>query len=324
MPSPNAVFTQLVSTTFRRHTRGIKDNVSKNNALYAYLDRKGKMRKEDGGLSIVETLDYANNGTYQRYSNWDVLNVSASDVITSAEYQWRQIALAVVSSGLELRVNAASDTRIKNLAKAKITNAIRTFKNNFSADLYSDGTLPNQIGGLQQLVSDTGTGIVGGIDSSTWAFWQNIVQSAAAPIQGGGPITVGPTTIESLMQRLYIELTRGDDQPDLIVSDNNFFTFYEASQVSIKRYTESDEAQGGFLKLKYKNADVIFDGGSGIPANHMYFLNTDYFNIVVHPDADLTVNEEIRPYNQDGVVVPVLWMGNTTLSNRRLQGVFRN
>lgn len=322
MPSPNAVFTQLVSTTFRRHMKGIKDNVSKNNAFYAWMDRKNKIRKEDGGLSIVETLDYANNGTYQRYSNWDVLNVSASDVITSAEYQWRQIALAVVSSGLELRSNSASDTRIKNLAAAKIKNAMRTFKNNFSADLYSDGTLPNQIGGLQQLVSDTGTGIVGGIDSSLWPFWQNVVQSAAAPIQGGGPIVVGPTTIESLMQRLYIELTRGDDQPDLIVSDNNYFTYYEASQVSIKRYTDSDEAQGGFLRLKYKNADVIFDGGSGIPADHMYFLNTDYFGMVVHPDADLTVNEEIRPYNQDGAVVPILWMGNTVLGNRKLQGVF--
>ena len=33
---------------------------------------------------------------------------------------------------------------------------------------------------------------------------------------------------------------------------------------------------------KYKTADVIFDGGSGIPSAHMYFLNTDYIKIKPH------------------------------------------
>ena len=33
MPSPNTVLTELVATTFRKHSKEIKDNVSKNNAL---------------------------------------------------------------------------------------------------------------------------------------------------------------------------------------------------------------------------------------------------------------------------------------------------
>lgn len=320
MPSPNAVFTELATTTFRKHVKGIKDNVSKNNALLNRLMEKGGFRKEDGGLTIVEMLDYANNSTYQRFSGYDVLNVGASDVISAAEYQWRQIAINVVASGQELRTNSGS-SRIVNLVKARMKNAIRTYKNNFSGDVYSDGTLPNQVNGLQALVSDTGTGTVGGIDSSLWAFWQNLVQSAAAPMQGGAGITPGPTTMESLWLPLYLALTRGDDQTDLIVTDNNYFSFYEQSQTSIKRYTDSKSAQGGFLSLKYKKADVIFDGGSGIPANHAYFLNTDYIGGVVHPDADLAVMDEMKPYNQDAAVVPILWMGNLTCSNRALQGV---
>lgn len=66
MPSPNAIFTELVSTTFRNHAKEIKDNISKNNALLRRLTSKGRERIEDGGLSIVCTLDYASNGTYQR------------------------------------------------------------------------------------------------------------------------------------------------------------------------------------------------------------------------------------------------------------------
>lgn len=323
MASPNSIFTELVSTTFRKHRREIKDNVSNNNALYRRLVDGGRYRTEDGGLTITCPLEYAENGTYQRYSGYDTLNVQQSDVITAAEYQWRQIALNVVASGLELRTNSGG-SRIINLAKARIRNAMRTFANNFSFDMYADGTLPNQINGLQALVADAGTGTVGGINSSTWPFWQNVVQSAAAPIQGGSAVTPGSTTIENdLMLPLWLELVRGDDKPDIIISSNDYFTYYEKSQTSLKRYTQDDKARGGFMSLKYKNADVIFDGGSGIPSSHMYFLNTDYIELVVHRDADLSVQDKMRPTNQDASVIPILWMGNQIVSNRSLQGVLK-
>lgn len=321
MATPSSVFTELVSTTWRNHSKDVKDNVSRNNALYSRMRTKGNIRKENGGLTIAQPLDYAQNGTYQRYSGYDILNVSQSDVITAVEFQWRQIALNIVASGLELRVNNG-DNKIVSLAKARIKNAMRTFKNNFSFDLYGDGTLANQIGGLQALVADNGTGTIGGIDSSAWPFWQNVVQSAAAPIQGGGAVTVSATTIEnSIMLPLWLNQVRGDDKPDLVVSSNDWFSFYESSQVSIKRYTDGSTADGGFTSLKYKSADVIFDGGSGIPNAHMYFLNSDYIELVEHTDADLSVQEDMKPYNQDATVIPVLWMGNLVVSNRRLQGV---
>ena len=325
MASPNATFTELVSTTFRRHGKKFIDNVSRHNALLRYIMRNDEIEEVPGGLSLVEPLDYNSNNTYQRYSGYDVLSIAQSDVLTSAEFQWRQIALNVVASGLEMRINKG-DTQIIALVKSRIKNAIRTFKNNFSNDLYSDGTLPNQINGLQALVSDAGTGTVGGIDSSVWTFWQSIVQSAAAPLQGGGAITPSATTIESLMLPLYLKLTRADDQPNLIVASNDYYTFFEQSQTSIKRYTSEDgseTAHAGFVSMKYKKADVIFDGGSGIPGSHMYFLNTDYLHVKVHEDANMSVLDEVKPYNQDAAVIPVLWMGNLTISNRFLQGVLK-
>jgi hypothetical protein len=327
MASPNSTFTELVSTTFRKHRKEIKDNVSNNNALYRRLVDGDRYRTEDGGLTIVCPIDYQANGTYQRYSGFDVLNVQQSDVISAAEYVWQQIALNVVADGRTLRINSGT-SKIINLVKARIKNAMRTFANNFSFDMYSDGTLPNQINGLQALVSDAGTGTVGGINSSTWTFWQNTVQSAAAPLQGGGAVTVSATTIEGdIMLPLWMELVRGDDKPDLILASNDWFRFFEASQVSLKRYTASGDSGGrfkgtaGFDALKYKSADVIFDGGSGIPTSHMYFLNSDYLELVVHRDADLSVEEELKPTNQDGAIIPILWMGNMVCSNRDLQGV---
>jgi hypothetical protein len=320
--SPNSVFTEIVSTTFRNHAKDITDNVSKHNALYRKMKQGGRTRTESGGYSIVQPLEYASNGTYQRYSGLDFLNVAQSDVFTAAEFNWRQIAINVVSSGYELRVNAGPQ-RLANLAKSRITNAIHTFANNFSADMYSDGTLPNQITGLQATVADAGTGTIGGIDSSSWTFWQNTVQSAAAPLQGGGAITPSATTIESLMLPTFIRLTRNADKPNMIVASDDYFTFYEQSQTSLKRYVSTEAADGGFMELAYKGVPVIYDGSSGMAASRMYFLNTNYLELVVHNDANLTVMDQTAPFNQDGVVVPILWMGNFVTSNRALQGVMK-
>jgi len=317
MASPNSTFTELVSTTFRKHRKEIKDNISNRNALYKYIMKKGNYRSEDGGLTIATPLDYAENATYQRYSDWDTLNIQASDVISAAEYQWRQIAINVVASGRELRINSG-ESRIINLAKARIKNAKRTFANNFSEDLYSDGTATNQINGLQAIISDLGTGTVGGIDSSVYAFWLSQIFDASDE-----SVTPSATTIEnSMMLPLWLNLDRGpDDQPDLIVMDNTYYQYFETSQVSIKRYTSSSSANGGFSTLKYKGADVLFDGNSGIPDTHGYFINTEYLGLCVHRDADMEIVEEQRPINQDGVVIPILWMGNLTCSNRNQQGL---
>ena len=324
MPSPNAIFTEIVSTTFRNHAKEITDNFSNHNALYRRIAKKGKTRSESGGYSIIQPLEYAANGTYQRYSGFDVLNVAQSDVFSAAEFNWRQIAINVVSSGYELRVNAGPQ-RLANLAKSRIKNAINTFGNNFSADMYADGTLANQIDGLAKMVADTPTNTVGGINAGTWAFWQNKVQSAAAPLQGGASITPSASqgVMESLMLPLLIELTRNNDKPDLIVASNDYYQFFEGGQVANKRYVSSETADAGFMSLSFHGIPVIFDGNSGMGASRMYFLNTDYIELVTHSDANMTVMDEAKPYNQDAVVTPILWMGNMVCSNRSLQGVLK-
>ena len=319
-------WTELAATTFRKHDTEVADNVSKHNALFRRLTQKGKIRIEDGGLSIVCPLEYASNSTYQRYSGFDALNINAVDVLTAAEFMWRQVAVNVAASGLELRTNMG-ESRIINFTKSKIRNAINSFKNGMSGDIYSDGTAANQINGLQALVSDTGTGTVGQIPASTFPFWQNQVQSAAAPLQGGTALTLGPSTIESLMLTMYIKQTRGEDQPDIMVFSDDLFTYFEQSQTSLKRYSSekgSEDGEAGFERLRYKKADVFFDSSGGIPPVHGYSLNTDYMELVVHRDANMTVMDELKSVNQDAVVIPVLWMGNLAVSNRFLQAVLKS
>jgi hypothetical protein len=171
---------------------------------------------------------------------------------------------------------------------------------------------------LQALIADVNTNTVGGIDASAFPFWQNTVIDAS--VLG---VTPSATTIENgLMLPAWLAVDRGpDDQPDLIVMSNDYYQFFEGSQVSMKRYSDMSKASGGFVTLKYKNADVLFDGNSGIPASHIYMINTNYLELVAHQDADLEILDRRQSLNQDGEVVPILWMGNMTCSNRKQQAV---
>lgn len=316
MTSPSTVFNEMVVTTNRLHPTAVADNVSGNNALYSRLKKRGKISSESGGYEIVRPLDYAENGTFQRFSGFDQLNVSASDVLTAAKYDWVQAAVNVVASGRELRMNSGKEQIIK-LAAARTRNALRTAANNMSVDLYSDGALANQMGGLAHIIQNAGTGTVGGINSSTYSFWQNKYREAA------GTNAISKSTIKGEMNGLYLNLVRGTDKPDLIVSTHDFFAMYWEALQDLQRYADDTSATAGFRSLKFVDSDVIFDSNSNFATTgeKMYFLNTEYLELVEHRDARWTTMDEKMSVNQDAVVIPMLWMGQLTCSNRSLQGV---
>lgn len=281
------------------------------------------MRTVSGGDKILQELEYAENATYKRYSGYEVLDISPSDVFTAAEFEWKQVAVAVSISGLEELKNSGKERQI-DLITSRVANAERTFINNMSTDVYSNGTADGgkQVGGLQLLVADDPTtGTVGGIARATWSFWRNKLYSFAA--EPGAP-TPSATTIQAAMNQLWLRTVRNQDKADLIVADNNYYTFYWSSLQANQRFMDDNMAQAGFQTLKFQTADVVFDGGIGgaAPSNHMYFLNTNYIHYRPHVDRNMVPLDPDRfAVNQDAMVKLIAWAGNMTLSNASLQGV---
>lgn len=323
--NPSSTMNEIVTTTLRSRTGKLADNVSKNNELLHRLERKGKRKMVNGGRTIVQEMEYAENGTYKRYSGYEALNISPSDVFTSAEFNYAQAAVAVSISGLEMIQNSG-EAAIIDLLSSRISNAEKTIMNNIALDCYSDGTADGgrQIGGLQLLVSATPTtGTVGGIDRSTTvgSFYRNKLFSALTT--GGAAAT--SANITSYMNRLWLQLKRATDKPDLIVADNNYYRLYWESLQAIQRIGDATgTSQTLTPSLKYETADVVFDGGvgGGCPVNTMYFLNTDY--IYFRPAAGRNfeaLGGERESVNQDAMVKLIVWAGNMTLSNGSLQGV---
>lgn len=322
MASPN--LSELVTTTLTNRSKKLADNVTNNNALLARLEKKGKRKSFSGGRKIVQEIEYGENSTFGWYSGYDPLDISPSDVFTAAEYDIKQASVAVSISGLEELQNSGREQMI-DLLEGRINNAEKTMRNRMSDAIYGDGTAAGgkAIGGLQLLVSDSGTGTIGGINSSTWDFWQNFVFDATT--DGGAAVT--KDNILGYMNRVWLELVRGTDKPDLIVADNNYYRAYWEALQPQQRFTSTEMAQAGFESLKYMGADVVFDGGMGgsAPTNHMYFLNTDYIYMRPHSKREyVPLSPDRFSTNQDAMVKLIGWAGNMTTSGRKFQGVLKD
>jgi hypothetical protein len=243
--------------------------------------------------------------------------MTPSEVFSAAEFAWKQAAVVVTASGLELRKNAGSETRMINLLDARMKNAEKTMKNQLSTGVYSDGTGSGgkQIGGLQLLVADApSTGTVGGIDRAAFSFWQNQINNETVN---------DSTTIQGHMDDSWISVVRGSDRPDIIVGDAVVFTAYWKSLQTIQRITKVDEGGSGFESISFYgpggSAPVFHDDAA--PASHMYFLQTDYLFWNVHSDANMEPLQRRDSWNQDAIAVPIILMGNLTMSNASLQAV---
>jgi hypothetical protein len=320
MANPN--FNDVLTTTLENRMGELADNVTKNNALLYRLNQRGNRKPVSGGTKIVEELAYGESDKVW-YSGYDTITFNNPQLFTAAEYAWKLLAAPVGISGEELLMNSGKE-RVIDLFEAKIDNAETTLKNEMSAAIYSDGTGSSgkQLTGLKALVADDPTsGTVGGINRATQGneFWRN---------QSNVVNGISPATIYGAMNQLYLNCSRGTDRPDLIVADDTMYQIYESSLVPQQRFMDAKLADAGFQNLKFKGADVIYDGGIGghCPAGHMYFLNTKYLKLRPHKDRDFRlIGDRNRvAINQDAIYAIIGWAGNLTMNNAQLQGVLVN
>jgi len=328
MATPNPSIGDIVATTIENRSKKAADNITRNNALLNRMMKRGTAKPFSGGRNLWQELEYAQNSTAGWYSGYEQLNVSPSQILTAAEFPIRQAAVAVSISGLEELQNAGEEQMI-DLVESRVKNAEDTLQALIAYGIYSDGTNPKSIGGLQQLVATTPTNSVGGIDANSWEFWRNITFGS---VTNGGAATTS-ANIRRYWDTIYPQLVRGTDKPDLLVCDNTNWRLFNESMQPLQRITNADMASAGFITLEYMGAPVVLDGGfqgystdvvpvGGVPTGFTWFLNTKYVQYRPHRARNFVpLNPDRFSINQDAVVKLTAWAGNMTISNRRLQAV---
>jgi len=315
MAFPNV--TDIIATTIENRSRKVADNVTKNNAILTRLETKGKKKPFSGGRLIYQELSFSENANAGWYSGYDLLPVSAQDVISAAQYDIKQAACPVTISGLEQLQNAGKEQMI-DLIESRISVAESTMANLIAGGLYSDGTAAGgkQIDGLAAALSaaPSGAGVYGGIDQAVWTFWRNYFGSSATA-----------NTLLVTLNTAWSNLVRGMDRPDLIMTDAVGWSKYVAVLQANQRFTDTKTAGAGFPSVKFMDADVVLDGGIGgfsAPAGTFWFLNTNYIHYRPHSAREFVPLNPNKRYsiNQDAEVQIMAWAGNLCTSNRSLQG----
>lgn len=317
MASPNSSFTDIVTTTLQGYSGELADNITNHNALWRQIKRRGNMTPATG-RSIVQELEYAQNSTVMWYSGAEQFDISSTETFTAAEFNYKQLVGAVTITGLEQVQNSGKEA-IHNLLRSRMRNLEKSMQNSMATGLYADGSgsSAKELGGLQLLVADSNGNTVGGISAATYTWWKNYVFDFSS---NTASVTASSSTIQIGMNRTWINTIRGDDKPDIITADATFYLYYLESLTPNQRFTDDKGAGVGFTNLVYQaNVPVIYD--DQCPANHMYFLNTSYLFMRPSPRRQFTPLGERASVNQDALVMPVVWAGNMTVSNRARQGV---
>jgi len=311
MAEPNSI-NQLMATTLNNYHKTLADNVTNSNAVTALLRQGDRVRVIEGGRRIACPLSYAEE-TFAWYSGTELLSRAVKETISEAEYDPANAVVSVTLSGPDLAKNRGKE-RILNLLESKIDNAENTLKNNITKAIYGDGTVAKSFAGLKAFVTDAGTGIVGGIDSTTWPFWKNQFQPIVRATGLQYP------ALKAGMNALWLKLTRGTEKPDLILVDGEIYATYESGLQENQRYADANLGKLGFETLKYKTAALVYDSAAtGLVGGYM--LNTKYLKFEIYSGRNFeALDVPDQSVDMDATTKHIAFMGGLTLSNRSMQG----
>lgn len=301
----NANFDNLLSTTLANYRATLTDNVFTARPLTYKLMEKGRIRMLNGGTKIVEPLIYGQNDTVGSYSGYDSIALTPQTGISAAEYEWKQYAASISISGIEEAKNNG-EQEIINLLEAKIMQAEESLREGFNQMFFASGTgnSSKDWNGLGNLVESGNT--VGGIDSSTYTWWQSYEENTATAL-----------TLAQ-MSTAYNSVSVGNDHPDVLLTTQTLFEKYEALLQPQLRYTDTKTADAGFQNLLFKAAPVMYD--EHCTAGVFFFLNSKYLTLVGHSGKWFQQTEFIRPEDLDARYALIMCYGNLTVRNRAKQG----
>ena len=309
MAAGNADFDQILSTTLKNYIPKLADNVFTARPLFYALTNGQTLRRISGGAKIVVPIIYGTNSTAGSYAGDDTIAITAQTGISAAEYSWKQYAASVTINGIEEAKNNG-EAEIIDLLEGKVMQAEETIIQNMNTMFWGDGTgnASKDMNGLNKLV---GTGLtVGGIDATDVAndWWRSDLTNQA------GVLTI------AAMAKTYNNVSVGNDQPTIIISDQDEYEAYEALLQPNLRYTDARVADAGFQNLLFKGAPVTFDSDTNLDTK-MFFLNTKYIRLVAHTETWFQTTPFVRPTNQDARYAQILCYGELTTSNRARQGM---
>lgn len=272
------------------------------------LERQGAVVRKSLGATIEAPLDYQRNpGAAFLATDLQPTSMAKTEVLTAASFDIAEISVPIVWSKKDEVQNPSENQKIA-LVKSLLENGINSHDDLIEQYLFATST--NGFLGLGTHITTAGTGVDGGIDSTTNTWWRNQTSTY-----------VDDTDIESAFTTVWNACAKGSGSnllPTLMVSDGATQAIFEGTQQANQRYVDSQELKAGFKILAFKTARYVF---SQYGTSSVFFQNPKNLQVVASKEyfRDRGDTQEIP--NANGFVTKIYSALQTTTNNRSRLGV---
>jgi len=301
------------------------DVIFNSRALFYLLKDGGFQESADGGKTFEFGIEYAENGNFKSYGEWDTIDSDADTVFDAAQFTVKIHAGTVKYSELEKARNQAAAGKF-DLIAAKLENGKNSAIANLNRSLFADGSGNGalDIDGLQKIIAtDPTSGVVGGIDRATFAFWRNRQTS-------GAKSSSAFDNLRASMRTVY-GLCRGggsgvETAPKSWITTQTVFNGYESILTANERYVKDSAKSGQSADAGFDTDALYFKGAKGLvdedaPAGNLYFLNPKYLKLVYLKGYWLKMYPAVDPAAQLANIHKVATFAQLCTSNPRRLGV---
>lgn len=320
-------YRQKLTAAMAYRQTAIQDLVFNSNPVSAILRQRGMFKPFTGPeIRIPLTIDKLDG---QWFAGFDKLNNDPKEILNSAVFTPKNLAVGFSLTGTELRANEGR-TQIIDLYSAYLDNAEESMKDNWEISLHGAGTT----GGGREMIGFGGalpilptTGVYGGIDRAQHAIWQPSVFDAATdfPDIGAGWSSV---TSRQMLSNAVARRSKGSTYASIAIADLKAWQALDAGMVAHQRIVRDNggTATYGFGGLEVAtpagNVTVYCATGVGtvMPDNTIYGIDPKGLEVRYMSDYNMVPlfpGDGAMPVNQDAYAQYLLWVGELILKNPR-------
>lgn len=283
VPSWTQAIDNMFTSTWAYRKDGATEQAYENTPFWYWLNKKGKIKDVKGYRRIEINLEYGENETVTWLSKGGVVPMTEGELLTVAYEDWKYVAVTIMRYGIEDQQNRSA-ARIVDYVKTKERRAEYALDKDFERVCFADGTGTDEPNGLQNLISATPTtGIVHGIDRSTYTWFRNLQKDSS-----------GVTSVYLLsdMRNALNNMTnyKGINYSDIFMyTTQDIYEAYEDELLEVQKYTKSDLVDAKFESLVFKGRPIMY--APSCPTGYMYFINPEYLYAVKDPDYFMDMTE---------------------------------
>lgn len=322
-------FDDILTTTLNEHRPNMVDNLYRASATLNGVTKGGVKKVLDGGARIIQPVLVTAPSGFSSYGGTDTFTTTINQRTDAAQYEWAQIGGTIGITGTQEILNAGKHARIR-MVKAAIEIGEKEIRDQVNTMLLGDGTgnAAKDMLGLNAIISKAAL-TVGGLSETTYTAWAPQRTYATTNVTGFGASQTSATGGYYAMQDTWSLCTDGTDSPDLLISAREPFLSYMIVIGQNTRYIISGDDNklfAGWYGSLFNGAPIVVERNAlmGTYADDnatIFFANTNYLDLWVHQDRNFIVEPWQKPINQDARYAKLLFAGQLTVSNRRMQGV---